>query len=645
MGLISSILRARTARIELVASLQRVREAQKTLDAAHARVIHAQEQVQIMRGSRAIPDPDALEESDIELICAVDDWLHVRGQIQTPLEEVRQILGDYEDSIRVIQSRRNLAKSLFIKSARFTLPEQVAQTTTALTAISRILNSRLTKRTLTALARHRSDPNETLMRYRRNNAFLVATLEHFQNQLSEKPQDSGVAGGLPTEIASQVETTQLLQGAFTSILRRYQEFGARYIIKQKKIILGDEMGLGKTVQALAAICHAHALGARNFLVIAPNSVLINWEREIVAHTSLTPIVLHGALREERVSEWINSGRVGITTYGTVSKIVDLIESVDVLIVDEAHHVKNPDSLRTGAVQKVIALSDQVVLMTGTALENRLEEFKSLVGLVHIELSNSLESISTYRAPDPEVVKTMLAPVYLRRTQQDVLTELPERIHIDEWVDLTDNDREQYLHVDPNLMKKRLAATIGDISQTSAKYSRLLEVVQQHQESKQKIVVFSYFLQVIDHVSQLLDSQFIITGASTPTERQRIIDSFSQAPAGAVLISQIEAGGIGINLQMAQVVVLMEPQYKPSTEWQAIARVHRMGQSRPIVVHRLLARDTVDEHLVALINAKEQQFYAYAHDSSIKHESRMATDTRSSTIATQLQKMLDDGDIQ
>ena len=645
MGLFSSLLRARTARIELVAGLQRIREAQKTLDAAHSRVLRAQELLQVTRGSHAISDTSALQEPDIELICAVDDWLHIRGQIQAPLNEVRQILRDYEDSIRVVQSRRNLAKSLFIKSARFALPEQVALTTTALTAVSRILNSKLTRRTITALARRRSDPDETLMRYRRNNAFFVATLEHFQNQLSEKPQDRRATGGLLGEIASQVETTQLLQGDFTSILRRYQEFGAKYIITQKKVILGDEMGLGKTVQALAAMCHTHSLGARNFLVIAPNSVLINWERETLTHTSLKPVILHGPLREERVHEWFNSGRVGITTYGTVTKIAELIESVDVLIVDEAHHVKNPDSLRTGAVQKIIALSDHVVLMTGTALENRLGEFKSLVGLAQPAISNSLEGISTYRAPDPEVVKTMLSPVYLRRTQQDVLAELPERIHIDEWVDLSDDDRNEYLLAEPNLMKKRLAATIGDVSQTSAKYSRLLEIIEQHQESKQKIVVFSYFLQVIDHVSQLLNSQFIITGASSPTERHRIIDAFSQAPDGAVLISQVEAGGIGINLQMAQVVILMEPQFKPSTEWQAIARVHRMGQSRPVVVHRLLAKNTVDEHLVALINAKEQEFFAYAHDSAVKYESRMATDSRSSSIATQLQKMLDNDEIQ
>ncbi|MBU3703645.1 MAG: SWF/SNF helicase family protein [Ilumatobacteraceae bacterium] len=202
----------------------------------------------------------------------------------------------------------------------------------------------------------------------------------------------------------------------------------------------------------------------------------------------------------------------------------------------------------------------------------------------------------------------------------------------------------YLEAPPNLMQKRLAATIGDRQKPSAKFQRLIELVDEHREAGHKIVIFSFFRYVISDISRLLKTDLTITGDSSPAERQRVIDSFGDAAPGAVLVSQIDAGGIGVNLQTAQVVIVVEPQFKPSTEWQAIARVHRMGQSRPVVVHRLLARDTVDEHLVALINAKEQDFFAYAHDSAIKHESHMATDTSSSSVANRLQKMLDSGEI-
>jgi len=103
--------------------------------------------------------------------------------------------------------------------------------------------------------------------------------------------------------------------------------------------------------------------------------------------------------------------------------------------------------------------------------------------------------------------------------------------------------------------------------------------------------------------------------------------------------QVDAGGIGINLQSAQVVILMEPQMKPSTEWQAIARVHRMGQSKTVLVHRLIARDTVDERMVALIEEKTQIFMDYAHDSSVRDASTMAKDGRNVDVEAELRKFL------
>ena len=644
MGIFGSILLARNARSELASSLWRVRQAQKLLDSSRARVARAQQRVGEERGSHALPDPGSLSRADAELICAVDDWLQVRRQVQAPLDDVRRTFDEYADSLRVVRSRRAIVRNVITRTTRIALPRQVMLADTALAAVARVLDTHLTHAALAALARRRADPEAALSRYRRNNAYFVAALEHFRGQLSEDRPRADVAGGLPAEIAARVEATPLLPGAFTSILRRYQDFGARYVITQKRVILGDEMGLGKTVQALAAMCHAHALGARNLLVVAPNSVMINWERETRAHTSLEPVVLHGPSREERVHEWADSGRVGITTFGTFPKIAHLIGSIDVLVVDEAHHVKNPDTLRTAAVRNAAARSGHVILMTGTALENRLGELQSLATLAQPELRDAVESTSAYRSPDPAVIATLLAPVYLRRTQQDVLAELPERIHVDEWIDLSHEDRAAYLQAPPNLMQKRLAATIGDGSRSSAKYERIMELVAEHRDAGQKIVVFSFFRHVINDISRLFGTELVITGDSSPVTRQAVIDTFAESPPGAVLVSQVEAGGIGVNLQMAQVVILAEPQFKPSTEWQAVARVHRMGQSRPVVVHRLLARETVDEHLVELINSKEQEFFAYAHDSAVKHESHMATDTADSGVADRLQKMLDSGQI-
>lgn len=644
MSLIRSAFRARRTGRDLAAGLRQVREAQKLLDASHDRVLQARERLVRRRGTDSLPDAVQPTADDIELVSAVDDWLWVRTQVQAPLDDVRRTLDEHAESLRIVRSRRALCASLFDRSARAALPEHVMVAETALAVVSRLLDSRLTRATLAAIARHRPDPHRSLARYRRNNAYFVAALENVRDRLATGPPRDSVSGGLPAEIAARVESTPLVGGAFTSMLRRYQDFGARYVIAQKRVILGDEMGLGKTVQALAAMCHLRAVGARNMLVIAPNSVMVNWERETRAHTSLESVVLHGPQRDDRVRSWLESGRIGITTFGTFPKIAHLVGRLDILVVDEAHHVKNPQALRTAAVERAAAGADHVVLMTGTALENRLAELGSLAVLAQPSMRDDLERLIGHVNPDPDVVATMISPVYLRRTQRDVLKELPERIHVDEWVDLTDEDRIAYLSAPPTLVQKRLAAVVGDGTPASSKYERLIDLVEDHRDAGHKIVVFSFFRDVIADVSRLVGSDLVITGDSTPVERQRIIDRFALAAPGAVLVSQVEAGGLGINLQMAQVVILAEPQLKPSTEWQAVARVHRMGQVRPVMVHRLLARGTVEERLVDLLAGKEQEFLAYAHDSAVKHESSMATDTRESSIASRLQQMLDEGEI-
>lgn len=637
-------MKGRTLGRRLAEAMRRSRAAQKALDDARARVVKAQDRLAAERSVYGLPDVVSPTDADVNLIVAVDDWLAVRRELQAPLDEVRRIHAEYAEHLGVIATRRARFRALTLRATRLHYPEHLELARVAVDAISRVVTSRLTKSVLIALARRTVSPEETLVRYRRSNAYLVAALENFRETLDPDAIRREISGGVPAEIAARVEATPLLAGPFTSILRRYQDFGARYIVVQQRTILGDEMGLGKTVQALAAMCHLHELGHHRFLVVAPNSVFINWQRETHAHTRLATFALHGPDREAEVKRWVENGGVAVTTYGTLPRIVHLLEGIDLVVADEAHHAKNPATQRAKAVRRAADLAEHVVLLTGTALENRLPELRELAILVQPAIGDSLDDAVFGSRPDPDVIATMLASVYLRRTQDDVLKELPERIHVDEWVDLGEQDHAAYLLAPPTLVQKRLAAVVGDGSLSSAKYERLLELVDEHREAGQKIVVFSFFRRVIFDVSCLVDSDLVITGDTSPAERQHIIDRFSEAAPGSILVCQVEAGGTGINLQSAQVVVLMEPQLKPSTEWQAVARVHRMGQSRAVLVHRLLARRTVEERLVELLAMKESVFFTYAHDSAVKDASMMSVDTSDSRVARELQSMLDDGTI-
>lgn len=152
---------------------------------------------------------------------------------------------------------------------------------------------------------------------------------------------------------------------------------------------------------------------------------------------------------------------------------------------------------------------------------------------------------------------------------------------------------------------------------SSKACRMLEIIEEAKEEGRKVIVFSFYLDTIRKISKLLGNQCteIINGSVSPKHRQEIIDEFESAPAGSVLLSQIMAGGTGLNIQSASVVIICEPQIKPSIESQAISRAYRMGQSRNVLVYRLLCNDTIDERITDILTRKTNVFNAFADQSA------------------------------
>jgi superfamily II DNA or RNA helicase len=440
-------------------------------------------------------------------------------------------------------------------------------------------------------------------------------------------------GHVPLEIAQAVEALELKRGVLKATLRRYQMFGAQFMIQQQRTLLGDDMGLGKTVQSLAAMCHLHALGQRHFLVVAPNSVLINWEREVTTHTGLRPFVLHGTQRLANCAEWSKSGGVGITTYDTAGVLLPHIANIDMLVVDEAHKIKNPKAKRTRRITSAAAKAPIVALMSGTALENRLSELHALVCLAQPEIKAAADYLLSSARPSAEEARRRIAAAYLRRTQVDVLSELPEMTKVDEYVSLSEDERNTEEAMKPHVQNQRIATTIGTGDGNSAKYERLKELLEFYRANGDKVVIFSAFRQVLEDVSKICGGCDQITGEVSPSKRMEMIDRLKAKTGFGCLALQVDAGGQGLNIQFARVVILMEPQFKPSTESQAIARVYRMGQGRKVIVHRLIAKDSIDEDLVELIKYKQQIFDTYANQSAVKDESAMSVD--SGTVQQQI----------
>lgn len=163
--------------------------------------------------------------------------------------------------------------------------------------------------------------------------------------------------------------------------------------------------------------------------------------------------------------------------------------------------------------------------------------------------------------------------------------------------------------------------VGDLH-NSSKANRLLEIIEEAESEGRKVLVFSYFLDTIRKIYDFLGDRCLnpINGSVTPQRRQEIIDEFNEAPAGTVLVSQIQSGGTGLNIQAASVVVICEPQLKPSIENQAISWTYRMGQVRNVLVYRLLCPETIDEKITAILEEKQAIFDAFADKSVAAKES-------------------------
>lgn len=452
----------------------------------------------------------------------------------------------------------------------------------------------------------------------------VLTGEHARNH-----------GDLPVGLVDTVAAQDLRTDHLVVTLRGYQAFAARFALVQKRVVIGDEMGLGKTIEALAVLAHLWAAGGQRFPVICPAAVVTNWMREIEAKSSVPAHRLHGPDFEAAFGAWQRDGGVGVITFQTLGWRDHLFERevdrLDCVVVDEAHYVKNPDTWRAQATRAQLAKSDRALLLTGTPMENHVDEFRTLIGYLRPDLARDSEQLA------PRAFRLRVAPAYLRRNVEDVLTELPELVETEEWLEMSDADLTAYRAAvaEGSFAAMRRAALLQGLR--SAKVERLIELVEEAEDNGRRVVVFSYFRDVLASLAGLLPGPVFgpLTGEVAADARQRLIDDFSAAEDGAVLLAQITTGGVGINIQAASVVVICEPQLKPTTEAQAIARAHRMGQLRSVQVHRLLSEDSVDERVTEILAVKRRLFDDFVRVSETADAAPEATDHSDAEIARQV----------
>lgn len=575
-------------------------------------------------------DPDNLSDLDMKLI----ETVYKKREILTKAEKAGKLLKEYESEVNPHISTAKKQKNFFM--GLFQSQDDKEDIENAFDELNKDqYQERLQqiKTMINYIEGFSVSEEELTQHFIDNNAAYYIEIEKVTGYSQVE-----TSGDMPAEIVKAVEAFPLDTTGLDLMLRHYQEFGAKYALHNKRTLLGDEMGLGKTIQSMAMINHLCLEGKKHAVVVCPLSVIANWKREIQKFSGLNVFIFHGNGRDEAFESWKRESGVMLTTYGHAGKLDRAeIPDLNALIVDEAHFVKNPGARRSQSVYKLGEGTEYVLYMSGTPLENRIEEMKQLMGVLQPEIADQLTQ-ELYLL-EPKEFKRTVAPVYLRRNRVEVLGELPELNIIPKWTDFGDGEAKLYKDAVMNnqMMLMRRAAWTGGTPDKSPKLEVLLDICEEAAENGHKVLVFSYFRDVMRTIeSHLGDRTFEpISGDVPNVRRQEIIDEFTKSEPGSVLISQIQAGGVGLNIQTANIIVLCEPQWKPSTEEQAISRAYRMGQSRNVVVYRLLTEDSIDVSMLEILGEKSNLFDEYARESQV---ASIAMDDTDATIKQKVMEM-------
>jgi superfamily II DNA or RNA helicase len=432
-----------------------------------------------------------------------------------------------------------------------------------------------------------------------------------------------------------------LPAGLAATLRDYQAEGFRFLARRAAwapgAVLADDMGLGKTVQAIALLGHRGGPS----LVVAPLSVLAGWRSELARFLPGAAVhVHHGAGRQAALEPGPDG--VVVTSWDLLVRDEELFCAVPwrTVVLDEAHAIKNPRTRRAAAAAAVPA--GFRVALTGTPMENHLGELWSLLRVV---VPGLLPREDLFRARfsgpiereggDPERLgrlRALVHPFLLRRTKAQVARELPPRTEVVEHVVLTKGDRTAYDRVRKAAAAKfqggatyrerfallaaltklrQLACDARLVEPTSAggaKLARLVELLEEARASGQRALVFSEFTSLLDLVEPAVAEAGLVAlrldGSTPAAERKRRVDAFQAGQADVFLLSR-KAGGTGLNLTAASVVIQLDPWWNPAVEDQSSDRAHRMGQERPVTVVRLVAKDTLEERVLLLHAAKRE----------------------------------------
>lgn len=449
----------------------------------------------------------------------------------------------------------------------------------------------------------------------------------------------------------EVEIPSVVDG----VLRDYQEVGFKWLKALSDYgfggILADDMGLGKTLQVLAHIqSQKETYGTKPTIIVAPSSLLYNWEAEVNKFTSdlKIKIICGEKSNRKKMINQIEDEDIIITSYPLIRKDIELYENISFrsCILDEAQHIKNHNSKTAKSVKQIT--SDTRFALTGTPIENSLSELWSIFDFL---MPGYLYGYTKFRREfeKPIVVKQdieagkklekHIRPFIIRRLKIDVLDELPEKIESNIFVELTKEQKQVYVtylkqaksEIDEEISSngfnnsriKILAVLtrlrqiccdpklfIKDYTGGSSKLELLDELLDELIEGGHRVLIFSQFTSMLAGISELIKSKgldhYYLDGSTDISIRHKLVNDFNNGNCPIFLIS-LKAGGTGLNLTGADTVIHFDPWWNPAVEMQATDRAYRIGQEKVVHAMKIITKGTIEEKICELQAKKKKLF--------------------------------------
>lgn len=442
--------------------------------------------------------------------------------------------------------------------------------------------------------------------------------------------------------------------------RPYQHSGYSWLVKNAKLgigsIIADDMGLGKTIQVIGFIAHLveqKMLGKKKCIIIVPTSLIPNWEAEFLKFAKhIDLFTFYGPKRDPKA---IQDHSIILTTYGIIRSSIHSLKKYKwaVSIIDESQNIKNPTAQQTKAVKSL--KTDHRIAMSGTPVENRLMDYWSVMDYANKGLlGNKTNFAKAYEKPiakehNKQVLQqftNITAPFILRRlkTDKSIISDLPDKIMLDSYAELVPAQAALYQKVvdeaiqliseAPTDNNKALFKRQGLVLQMilslkqicnhpsqwlkdgktdpalSGKSTLLLEKIEEILDAGEKLLIFTQYKEMGDILQHFLAEQTGITplwlhGGVSMAKRKKMVQEFQEMPHKKIFILSLKAGGTGLNLTAANHVIHYDLWWNPAVEAQATDRAFRIGQTKNVMVHRFITKNTFEEKINDLINSKKE----------------------------------------